>query len=360
MPIHCKKKVQRAGPPQPVEEKPFVADARGEEDSTFKDVGTRRDEQGVVRTESPRRDFIHATSQELGSEGVPWRNPKQDTDILRDMLTQPVIVPPPETTNAEPMTKPVVVPASRVIRMTTLNQWNENSRKEKVTVDLPKAPEKNESDFHWLRRRLGFTPRQITKLMSNKAFNAPVVSTDFNALSEPKFAKRLEKIRAKESTWMPDTYHRHLGELMNSLPMKSQTAFSSTQIKFYKAYAAGNYTADELAERYGSMLVSTVILIENDIIRHLGAIGLLKIRRQYSREFSIEEDWQMENQAIAAGGLQGGTVIGSKYKFGFGRYALDSFETGTTKFVRARGDYQSGDGPAYDDNQDDSEGHAPD
>ena len=398
-------------------------DARGEEDLPFKDVGARTTEHGEVRPEAPRHDFVNATSHELGESGVPSREPKSDMDLLHEIIgkiSEPVAQPP--TTDAavlatynkwfrEDAPKSLDHPFghhgahNRKLLLQYIEQAGDTVTRESLTAaartcpglmhlpqpimirDLPggspaplpevekpkrgrppKVQPIDKSAPRWKRRELGLSPRQLVKHMKDARFNPAVMLSDTDLLStDPKFIKELERIRGMEGKHYDETIQRHMNELKNKLPLKEQRLFTDGQIRFYKDYASGKFSDDELAYVHGASMVSGLISLENDIVDHLIFQKIIKIHEvrvgdgsgdgRYNE--SLEHAWDLEAQAIANGSADGGTIIGSKYKHGLGksfsRYGLDSFDVGwQTKFRRGGG--ESGEtGPAYSDDGDDRE-----
>ena len=261
---------------------------------------------------------------------------------------------------------------------TTPAVTQENQKLPKKKVGRPKkekvveAPQDN-IGFRWLRRELNLTARQIAKYMKHENFNAPTMSNDTNLLAtDPKLIKELERIRAMEASnkYYEETITNAYNRLKNRLPLKAQRPFTANQVQFYLDYASGNYTEKQLVERHGSDMLSGLITLENDIIRRLAFVGIVRIvdrpviPRGEADEVDLQRDWDLENQAILRGAADGGTILGGKINYNTGKYhPLWSFEIAQHTYVDPSGQGGAkggGTGPDYDQNGDDSEGFTPD
>lgn len=299
---------------------------KADPDATFENLGVRQNEDGDLLEEKPRRDFINATPSELG-DGVPPRNERSSVDIYRDLLRkeflkQPFAEPVPQSAHVKP--EPALIGCEIRAR-----EWQESEsyrRKPKPKRGRPPKEREPEPDVEetlpCLRLEAGLSVREVARLMNDPRFNRPIRTTDRGALNVEPFASRLTKLREQAPKILHETFDRRMSKLMGSLPWTERTTIPSNDVKLYREFASGNYKEDELAKRHGFGRVAEIPAIENAILRHLSALGLIRWKNVAApRRADVEHELETQQIARSGGGDIGGgirKVTGPRGKFGVG------------------------------------------
>ena len=154
----------------------------------------------------------------------------------------------------------------------------------------------------------------------------------------------------------PGTY----GELMNMLPYRMEQMMTREEEAFYKDYANGNLSRDELKKKHWDFNEEDILLIENRIVNHafrMKLVALLPENSSRSAEQQMAENWAREAKLISktSGGAINGSIQAGKLDRYGRRCALNSFWT--APLAETYGGWQpseGGRGPDRDDYSEDS------
>ena len=239
----------------------------------------------------------------------------------------------------------------------------------KIIADRPvkgrkkKSPEPKELPN--LRRQHRYTQRQLADCFDEPGFNPKILKTDLRLLYTddipPGWTKKTWRELHTEITsgerHQNDKPPRTMEELLNMLPMRWMPIFSVGQVQFYKDYASGNYTIEELQQRVAEGIYAKrgfeerdyIIRLENEIIRRAWQRLLLPLPAggdHHAKDFEVllDESYAAVVQGIDAGAENiGGSIIGMRYRTTWGRGSrarLNSFDNVNGKiFEQGGGDH---------------------
>ena len=351
---------------------------RIEADDAIIFTGIRRDQDGIVRPEKSLVDLALTKYDLMDDEGKLRRPARPDQEILQSLLDKPSTEPRCELhgtpgcvpcrsvqQSRESAAKHACDPplakrkSSPLIKSVPLDDPRRSPEiksitKEvaKIVADRPQKVQKKKSlqpsKLLNLRKKHGYTPRQLADCFDEPGFNSQMLMTDLrllytNDIPQGWAHKSWSQLHAeiqRGERHQNDKPPRTIQELVNMLPMRKMLIFPTGQVQFYKDYASGNYTIEELEQRRAEGVYARrgfeepdyLIRLENEIIKRAWHRLLLPIPNggdHHEKDFEVllDESYAAVVQGINAGAENiGGSIIGMKYKSTGFRAGLNSFD----------------------------------
>ncbi len=359
-------------------------------------TGIRRDQDGIVSSEKPLVDLALTKYDLMDDEGKLRRPARPDQEILQSLLDKPsteprcelhgtpgcvpcrmvqqsresaakhACDPPLSKRKSSPLIKSIPVDDPR--RSPEIKSITKEVAK--IVADRPQKVRKKKSlepkELPNLRKQHHYTPRQLADCFDEPGFNPKILTTDLrllytNDIPQGWTHKSWRQLHAEiigGERHQNDKPPRTMEELLNMLPMRWMSIFSVGQVQFYKDYASGNYTIEELEQRRAEGVYARrgfeepdyLIRLENEIIRRAWARLLLPLPAggdHHAKDFEVllDESYAAVVQGIDVGAESiGGSVIGMKYKPNGFRARLNSFDNIDGKITEEGG----GDYPSFD------------
>ncbi len=365
-------------------------------------TGTRRTEDGYVRPEKPIVEVALTKYDLMDDEGKLRRSPRTDHQILQSLLDRHSFESSCErhrTPGCRPCRSlqeaykkasenaaadagagkqahseqaPAVIQPAQSPSIETLPDefagWPEldsiKNEVDKIIDARPKRIRKRKSEpkvLISLRNKYRYTLRELAACFDEPGFNAKVQTSDLRLLYTndipPGWTNKswrqlhLEIINGER--YQNDKPPRTMEEILNMLPMRWMPIFSSGQVQFYKEFASGNYTLEELEQRIVDGLYfrrgfeekDHLVLLENKIIKRAWDRLLLPIPddgHYHHKDFDVllDEADDARIRGIDAGAETiNGSIIGMKHKkmWGWGsRASLNDFDNINGKITERR------------------------
>jgi hypothetical protein len=366
----------------------------------------RRDQDGRFHDEKPVVDVVLTKYDLMDDEGKPRRPARSDQEILRDLLDKgleprcklhgtpgcgtcksvqqsrdyaaahandppPVQTPRPEPAGPSIDSVLKAIKGSKEIQAIAKEVHQIVRQRPVKRREYKKKSEPKELPN--LRKQYGYTSRQLADCLDEPGFNGKVLMTDVRLLlteeTPPGWDKKSWRQLHAEITngerHANNQKPRTLKELFNMLPMRRMILFSHGQIEFYKDYAAGNRTIDELQDRIAQGVYAKrgfeepdyLIRLENEIIRRAWDRLLLPLPAgSLAHDLDFEAKRDDEFEKIVQGLGAGAETIGGSILSQPGRRltSFDHVNGGITRHRDGGGGGDSSRGTAHDDYGEDS------